>query len=250
MRNNNFITSPKQGKKTKRNKEFVSIVLLSENHGYRMKSYGPVSLIKLEDSKTLIEKQIYTILATFENFEIILCVGFEAVKIVNFVKEKFNNINIRIIENQIHYNSNCCESIRLCLANINNDKVIICGGGVLIYPSQLDSINFSESMIIVQNQIDDSNFEIGVIPNAENRVNRLCLGVKTKYWAEILFLQDQNSIDCLLRIVSNTEYKNKFMFEALNELVKNFAIKIQNNLSNRPIIKIDNIKTLRKTTKI
>lgn len=250
MRNNNFITSPRQGKKIKRNKEFISIVLLSENHGYRMKSYGPVSLIKLEDSKTLIEKQINTILATFENFEIILCVGFESVKIVSFVREKFKDINIRIIENQIHYNSNCCESIRLCLANINNDKVIICGGGVLIYPSQFNLLDFSESMIIVQNQIDDSNFEIGVIPTAGNIVNRLCLGVKTKYWTEILFLHDQNSINYLLSIVSDADYKNKFMFEALNELVKRFEIKIQQNISNKPIIKIDNIKTLRKTTKI
>lgn len=250
MRSNNFITSPRQGKKIKRNKEFVSIVLLSENHGYRMKSYGPVSLIKLEDSKTLIEKQINTILATFENFEIVLCVGFEAVKIVSFVREKFKNINIRIVENQVHYNSNCCESIRLCLANITNNKVIICGGGVLIYPSQFSSLDFSESMIIVQNQIDDSNFEVGVIPTTNNKVNRLSLGVKTKYWAEILFLHNQESIDYLLRIVSNTDYKNKFMFEALNELVKNFEIKIQQNLSNKPIIKIDNIKTLRKTTKI
>ena len=40
------------------------------------------------------------------------------------------------------------------------------------------------------------------------------------------------------------------MFEALNELVKRFEVKIQQNISNKPIIKIDNIKTLRKTTKI
>ena len=57
MRNKNFITSPKKGKVTKK-KEFITVVLLGENHGYRMKSYGPISMLKLEDGKSVIEKQM------------------------------------------------------------------------------------------------------------------------------------------------------------------------------------------------
>ena len=117
------------------------MVLFSENHGYRMKSYGPVPLIKI-DGKSLIETQINAIKSTFSNFEIILCSGFETERTVNFIKEKFNNINIRVVENQVHYNSNCCESARLCINNTMNNKILFCGGGVLLTPTCLNLIDY------------------------------------------------------------------------------------------------------------
>ena len=248
MRNNNFITSPKKGKITKK-KRFTTVVLLGENHGYRMKSYGPISLLKLEDGKTVIEKQIQSIQATFQNFEIIVCVGFESIKIVNFLKSKFFNINIKVVENQMYYNSNCCESIRLCLNTIMNDNVIFFGGGVLFYPSHLGMLNLNQPLIVTQNQIDDSNFEIGIIEE-RSKLQRLSLGIKDKYWTEILYLNNTNAVNHFYKIVSATEYKNKFMFEAINELCKKQDLYIQENVIDRPIRKIDNIKVLRKTTKL
>lgn len=250
MRNKNFITSPRGSRKSNKIQEFVTVALLGENHGYRMKSYGPIPLIQLEDGKTLIEKQINAVKSTFANFEIILCAGFETSKIVSFIKHKFKNIDIRVVENQVHYNSNCCESARLCLNNTMNDKIIFCGGGVLLYPSQLNMINLESSSVVVQNQHDDSNFEIGVINKRENLLERFSIGVRHKYWAEILYLRDQDTIDNFYKIVSHPEYKNKFLFEAINDLVRKSEIQIQNNVTNRPIRKIDNIKTLRKTTKL
>ena len=50
-----YITTPTKSR-TDKGAEFndlVSVVLFSENHGYRMKSYGPISLIKI-GGKTLI----------------------------------------------------------------------------------------------------------------------------------------------------------------------------------------------------
>ena len=248
MRNKNFITSPKKGKVTKK-KEFITVVLLGENHGYRMKSYGPISMLKLEDGKSVIEKQIQSIQATFQNFEIIVCVGFESIKIVSFLKTKFSNINIKVVENQMYYNSNCCESIRLCLNTIMNNKIIFFGGGVLFSPLHLDMLNFDNSSIVTQNQIDDSNFEIGIIEE-RSKLQRLSLGIKDKYWTEILYLNNTNAVNHFYKIVSATEYKNKFMFEAINELCKKQDLYIQENVIDRPIRKIDNIKVLRKTTKL
>jgi len=250
MRNKNFITSPRSNKKSNKVQDFVTIALLGENHGYRMKSYGPIPLIRLEDGRTLIEKQINAIKAIFANFEIIVCAGFETIKIVGFIKQKFKNIDIRVVENQVHYNSNCCESARLCLNNTMNNKIIFCGGGVLLYPSQLNMINLDNSAVVVQNQGDDSNFEIGTICKKGDSLERFSIGVKHKYWTEILYLKEKDAIDNFHKIISNPEYKNKFMFEAINDLAKKSEIKIQDNTSSRPIRKIDNIKTLRRTTKI
>ena len=245
MRNKkSFITSPKldRQEQSKIPKELVTVVLLSENHGHRMKSYGPISLIKL-GGKTLLEKQIDSISSTFENFEIIICSGFETEKTVEFVKSKFKNLNIRIVENQMHYNSNCCESARLCLNNTMNDRVLFCSGGVLINQSHLNAIDFGKNCALMQNESPDSNFEIGVIEN-DNLLENFSIGIKNKYWSEIFYLNGSKEISYFLSIVSDPDYKNRFLFEALNEFNK--KIKLQIIKSNKSLLKIDNIRTLKR----
>lgn len=241
-----FITSPKNLDSSHHKKtDFVSVVLFSENHGYRMKSYGPVPLIKI-DGKSLIETQINAIKSTFSNFEIILCSGFETERTVNFIKEKFNNINIRVVENQVHYNSNCCESARLCINNTMNNKILFCGGGVLLTPTCLNLIDLNTSMVVYQNQNDDSNFEVGVVHH-ENRLEGMSIGVKNQYWIELLYLSDQKTIQYLYSILSNPEYKNRFIFEAINELPNRHTILVKKN-QNNPIIKVNSLRALKRIT--
>jgi choline kinase len=245
MRNKkSFITSPKveQQEQAKTPKDLVTIILLSENHGHRMKSYGPLSLLKL-GSKTLLEKQIETIISTFENYEIIICSGFETIKTTTFVKSKFSDLNIRIVENQMHYNSNCCESARLCLNNTMNNKIIICGGGVLAKPTHFSSIDYNRSCVLMQNQISDSNFEIGIIEN-NSILENFSIGIKNKYWSEIFYLNGFKEISLFSSIVSDADFKNRFLFEALNEFNKKQKLKVVQ--TQNPLIKIDNIKTLKR----
>lgn len=243
---NNFITSPKNIAKNRKD-EFVSILLFGENHGYRMKSYGPISLMPVE-GKTLIEKQVEAIKASFNNFEIILCAGFQIEKIVNFVKDNFADINFRVVENQVHYNSNCCESARLCINNTNNSKVIFCSGGLLIRPEHFNQINLSKSAIITQKEDSPLGFEVGVINNLEN-LESLSIGVKGQKWTEILYLSNKKMVKALYSVLSNPEYKNRFMFEAIDKMSFKNSIRIYENTKS-PIIKINNVKTLRRITKI
>ena len=65
----NFIVSPRSKglKKKIQAKKFISIVLLEENYGHRMKSYGSMSLLKI-GSKTLIEHQMEAIDAVFPDY--------------------------------------------------------------------------------------------------------------------------------------------------------------------------------------
>ena len=239
----NYITSPKHSlNKTIKTKDLISIILLSENHGYRMKSYGPISLIKIGHS-TLLEKQIESIKSCFDNFEIILCSGFGTLKTVNFIKNKFSDLNIRIVENQIHYNSNCCESARLCLNNTNNNKVLFCSGGILLTEFNLNLIDLDANCILMQKDCYNDNFEIGVIEN-NGKLENFALGIKNKFWSEIFYLNGHKDINLFSSIISNTEYKNKFMFEAINEMNKKTYIKTLH--TNKPLTKIDNIKTLKR----
>ena len=69
MIKNKCITSPKANKKTaSQNAELVSIILLCDSPGYRMKSYGPTSLVTIANKK-LIDIQIEAIKQSFTNFD-------------------------------------------------------------------------------------------------------------------------------------------------------------------------------------
>ena len=71
-------------------------------------------------------------------------------------------------------------------------------------------------------------------------VEYFCYGA-SKGWSEIIFLKGDDTIECLRRIISTENYRTKFVFEALNELIK-----IKKNIyavKNRAKIqKINNIK--------
>lgn len=225
--------------------ELVSILLLAENHGYRMKSYGPISLVNIGDM-TLIEHQIQAISSAFVNFEIILCSGFETSKIYNYIRGRFGpSIKIRIVENQVYYHSNCCESIRLCMNNVMTDKLIVCGGGVLLTSNYLKSLDLRQSSIVYQDRADDNLFDVGVITNRNEKLESLSLAVKDKCWTELMYLHGPAMIKSFYQVVSNPEFKTKFFFEAINTWNHRRNLAVYKNDS-EPIIKINNIKTLKR----
>ena len=241
---NKFITSPKAGTKdaveVREDIPFTTVILLSENHGHRMKSYGPVSMLKI-GAKTLLEKQIEAIKSVLKNFEIILCCGFETFKTVSYIKTRFSNLNIRIVENQIHYNSNCAESARLCLNNTMNNRILFCNGGILFKAEQLAAVDFTSTSIVSQNNNDIANLEIGVIEN-NCYLENLSFGIKNKYWCEIFYLHSTIHVQEFCGIVSNPDYKNKFMFEAINDFARKRPIKV---VTTHKVTRIDNIKTIK-----
>jgi len=243
MKKSECIINPRAASNQKKS-ELVSVLLLAENHGYRMKSYGPISLVKIGDI-TLLEHQINAISSAFINFEIILCSGFETTKIYNFIRSKFGpSIKIRIVENQVYYHSNCCESIRLCMNNVMTDKLIICGGGVLLTTSYLKSLNLKQSSIVYQKKTENNLFDIGVISN-NSKLESLSLAIKDRCWTELMYLCGAATIKSFYQIVSNPEFKTRFFFEAINNWNHRKNLNVYENQA-EPIIKINNIKTLKR----
>lgn len=243
MRKSHHIVTAKRRRSEKRD-DLVSIILLSENHGYRMKSYGPISLVKV-GNKTLLEHQIDAISAAFVNFEVILCAGFETNKIYHFVKKTYGpSCKIRIVENQVYYHSNCCESIRLCMNNAMTDKIVVCGGGVLLTPDYLQNLDLKKSSLLYQESSKGNNFEIGVIGQGKG-FESLSLAVKEKNWTEILYLAGDKNIQSFYNVVSKPEFKTKFFFEAINSWGQRKAVLAKKNQSEM-IVKINNLKTLKR----
>lgn len=245
-KSNKFITIAKSNRPSYLRDEKITIILLAENYGYRMKSYGPISLIQM-DEKTLLEKQLQAISSVFIDFEVILCSGFETHKVYHFVQSICpNSQNIRIVENQVYYHSNCCEGLRLCMNNTMSNRILVCGGGVVLTSEYLKSLNLRKPSILTQSGAKNSTFDIGVIAN-DSRLETMSLAVKDKVWTELLYLTGDQLVKSFYNIISKPELKNKFLFEALNMWKGRRQLYVSENLS-EPIYKIDNIKTLKRIT--
>ena len=110
--------------KSKQVEDLVTFIIIADSPLHRMKSYGPVSLIQINKEK-LIDYQIKSIKKSYKNYEIILCLGFESMKVEKYIRVKHKNINIRIVENQTYNQTNSCESLRIALNNTQNNKIFI-----------------------------------------------------------------------------------------------------------------------------
>lgn len=244
--NSRFITNVKASDKGDRRSDPVTFILLAENYGYRMKSYGPISLINIGD-KTLLEHQIHAIESSFVDYEVIICSGFETQKVYQFVQQTFpRSMPIRIVENQVFYHSNCCEGLRLCMNNTRSERMIVCGGGVLLSTDYLKHLNMRRSSVLCQKADKDTTFDIGIISN-NDRLETLSLAVKDRVWTELLYLNGDSLIRSFYNTISKPELKNKFLFEAINTWRGRRQIYLAEN-TDEQIIKLDNIKTLKRIT--
>jgi len=231
------VISAKKKKKVNEDNSLISVILLSDSPGYRMKSYGPIPLIEI-GKRRLIDIQIEAIKKRFVNFEIIICLGFDTEKTYKYIKSKYKTLNIRIVENQLYNVSNSCESLRLSLNNISNNKVLICDGGLVINNNCLSKIDTSQSMITIEKNPHET-LEIGVNID-KNYVEHFSFGAKNA-WSEILFLNGCDIIDSLKKIIVSYDTKNRFVFEALNQLI-GLNNKINVSTNTNQLIKINNVK--------
>lgn len=236
MRNNrDFIVSPRgQGRKDD-DKKFLTFILFSESHGYRMKNYGPVQLTSI-NGKTLIEHQIKAIDSKFKNYEIICCCGFEAKKIWKFVTTNFPDKNIRIIENQLYKTTNSCESIRLALLNSNTKNTVICSGSAFFDKRNLDQIDFSKTSVLGQNSINDK-LTIKIYKKQEKCL-KMDFGIGDLSWSEFFYIQNEKDMKLFTNIVNSEDFKNKFLFEAINKMAEKQNISVCEN-KHKEILKID-----------
>lgn len=219
--------------------DLISIILLCDSPGYRMKSYGPTSLISI-NGKKLIDLQIELINKTFNNNEIIICAGFEIDRIIKYIKTKHKKSNIRVVENQLYNNSNSCESLRIAINNTFNNKILICDGNLLLNSKCLSLIDIRYSCALIEKS-PSGNLEIGVNIDHQNNIQHFSYGAH-HIWSEILFMHNDDIIDECRKIIQSIDYKNKFIFEALNELIINkYNIKAISNTNT--LQKINDIKT-------
>jgi CTP:phosphocholine cytidylyltransferase-like protein len=245
MRNvTDFITSPKSGKLTSELNEHYNIILFSESHGYRMKNHGAVQLTKINGT-CLIDHQIKAIKARFKNFSILLCCGFESSRIWRHVKRSHGHIDIRLIENPLYRTTNSCESIRLALMNTNAKNIFICSSSNIFEKHHLDQLSFRDTFVFCQkNKNNKTNIKVY---KDNDTCSKLDFGVGDLCWVEMLYLNQEKSVNDFYSIIDCEEYKSKFLFEAINKLAIKRRINVYEN-GHKQIIKLDSAIKLKELT--
>jgi hypothetical protein len=193
----------------------VSIIILVDR--VNKDKRNNISYLSTVKNKAIIDIQLSHILDTFKNSEIIISINNEQYDLLNHIKTFYSSQNIRFIENYSLGDTNDSESLRLCLNNIHNDKIIVIKGGILFPLYNLSQIDFNKSGIIIGKI--DQRFEVGVVSNERQNLDHLGFGLNNS-WMEIFWINNIHSINMLRNIVSAKTYRKKFIFEALNDLVE------------------------------
>lgn len=217
-------------------KDNVTVIILAANIGYGMKSYGPKSLLHINNKETLLEYQINSIKSVFPKSDLILVVGYLADRIIKKCPD-----GVRIIENQFFEESNEAEQIRLALNCALTNNVLIIKDDIVFNSETLNEISKDTSCIIydTKNQIDANNVGVTVV---DNYATIFSYDIPTK-WCHIAYLTNKE-LKIVQHLANNRDRHKMFFFELLNLMLKKTNKIHAIEPKNMEIVKIDASKNL------
>ena len=200
-------TSNIYGKKTER----YSILIPAAGMGYRMRSYGPKPLIRLDASQNIIERQLEIIQAAFTNCEIILVAGFESEKLMNNTPEYLIKI-----ENENYERNNVVRSVGMGLRAATTDKILIIYGDLVFNEQAISNLKLEQSCLVVDSSDTMGKEEVGC-NICDGYIEQLLPDMPNK-WAQISFFIDKE-LALLKKISWDRNKSHYFGFEAINEII-------------------------------
>jgi len=229
---NKKIIKPKKSKT--KHKEFVSIILLHD-HVLRSKHKLPMGLIDINRNKKLLTHQIEIIEKQFQNFEIIISSNNCTKEMFDLLKRKHSKIKIRVVETPNKEEINSWETVRLCLNNIMNDKVMIIDGALFFKENIFKGLNFNKNFAILSPEDKSENLRVSANVGKNKSIEFFCFGA-SKSWTEIVFFRGEEALKDLRNVLNSCETKKKFFFEAINKIISRH--KIYETIHRSKIIKL------------
>jgi len=223
-------------RRSKVDRNDITVIIMAANIGYGMKSYGPKSLLNVNPTETLIEYQLNLIQTSFPNADIILVVGFAADRLIKRCPP-----GVRIVENQLYETSNEVEQIRLALNCTLTDNVLILKDDIIFNNDTFCAITKGQSCLIYDSKerIDSSNVGVTVI---NGYVTTFSYDMTNK-WCHIVYLAEKE-IKILRTICNKRDRARMYLHEAL-DMVLQRVNKIQAiEPANMEIVKIDTSRHL------
>lgn len=235
-RNNNRFTTV--AKSSVGEEKPLSVIIPVAGIGHRMKSYGPKCLLSVDGRYTILDNIIRLVRNTYENCEIIVCVGFEADKVISSLDK-----DIRVVENQMYTHTNTVESLRLALNNKIHDDVLIIYGDLVFNSKTIQNTSEKESYAIVDsgNNFDKNDVGLTIV---DESITSFAYGLDVK-WAQIVFLTGRE-LKLFHRYCSDRSKSKLYAFEILNMVLRNGGKIKSYEPANMKIKEIDSVKDLHK----
>lgn len=215
----------------------VQVIILAAGAGARTKSYEPRCLLKYK-KETIIENQISIIKNKFPKAEITVVIGIEGHKVIKKIGK-----SARFVENQIYYDSNSAESLRLGINNCLLDDIIFLHGDLIISENIFENINMNNSFLITddKNQFEDKEVGVTVV---NNKATFLSYNLDTK-WCQIAYL-NQEAVTTLRKLFIKPEFETRYLltFEIINKLIDSGIIFNCFDTNGNFIKEIDSLKDL------
>jgi len=236
--NTRFLTTIKKSGAGKDRERKLSVILLNGSPGYRMRSYGPQCLFKINNNITVLDNQIGIIKECYPNSEIIITLGFDAERVI-----KRGIKGVRYIENQLFETTNIIEEIRLALNNCETEDVLIIYGDIIFDKNAIDNITKYGSCIVCTGKSNINKDDIGATI-IDGKLTQLSYGLEPK-WGYIFYLTG-NELGVFRNICSNKEQSMIYPFEAINMTLDRVSTKIKAvQVVNSEIIKINSMKDVK-----
>lgn len=220
-----------------------SIIIPAAGMGSRMKSYGPKSLIKLNDTTTVLDNQLAQIYSNLLDVEIILVIGFEGYKI----EDKIDKEKITLVYNHDFATTNVVRSIGLGLAQCHTNNIIVIYGDLVFNVHTLQVPFGGNSMVLIDTNVSMNNEEVGCIVH-NHILQRMMYDLPLK-WAQIVYFKDQE-LELLKKICSDRKYDVYFGFEIINIIINSGGLFTVCSNKKMQIIDIDSSKDIDKAKKI
>lgn len=187
-----------------------SIIIPAVHPGYRMKSYGPKSLIALGND-TVIIRQLRILSRVYPNSEIIIVLGFEADKVRKELE--LYDYNYRIVIDKTYEHNNIAHSIHLGIENANDNSYLIVYGDMVFTDNLFDNFKLYYSEALVGNL---NKQQVGVTI-VDGYISVFSYGLPTK-WLNIVYLSHDEAM-ILKQIVKHKSKHKLFGFELLNQMI-------------------------------
>lgn len=197
--------------KIKRNSDVYSdltVIILGSIYAYRMKTSGAKPLYHIENQKRTIDHIIEDINEVFPKSEKIITIGFEAQKVINYLKD------VRFIENQLYNTTNTAEEVRLALNATLNEKILIINSDIVFEKSILNGLNLNKSFVFSQENDDNNIISVNVV---DGKITYFTYNNPIK-WCNMIYLTGRE-LNMVKKIGSKYPYSTYYFFEILNEVI-------------------------------
>jgi choline kinase len=198
-----------------------TVVLLSAGQNKCSGAKVPKCLISY-NNKCLIDLQIEIITKKHPKSEIIIVIGFESKKAIDYIQYKYPFV--RIIENTNFKTTTSLESLRLAINCAISSDVYIIHGDRAFNSTCIDIKEESDPhVVIIPDSINQNN--VGII-HQNNKLTNMSYGLKTE-WGQMLYIPKSLFDDFRKEINACKSYLN--IFELVNQINNCFAFKIHGN---------------------